>query len=235
MPEILDTSTTTYVVEISNAERLKVKPIVEAGYGAEKWSLEINADEEPLVTLEGNGEPFIERNIDLWEIGLNKLRSRKTINARLTITDVRGQTFVTDKAETSIKYLRREERVAQKMGYRVVEKYALILFDFNSDTVKERNKVVLDRVIERINQFPSAKVTIVGHTDIIGKEEYNIDLSKRRAKTVYDQILKTDVVNPERISYDGFGPNEAPYENSLPEGRSFNRTVTILLEYEQKE
>lgn len=235
MPEILDTSTTTYVVEISDAELIKIKPIVEPGYGIEKWSLKIKADEEHIASLEGNGEPFIEHNIDLKEIGLNKLGSRNNINVQLVITDVKGQTFETEKAEASIKYIRREERVAQKMGYRVVEKYALILFDFNSDTVKERNKAVLDRVIERINQFPSAKVTIVGHTDIIGKEEYNVNLSKRRAKTVYDQILKSNVVNPERISHDGFGPHEAPYENSLPEGRSFNRTVTILLEYEQKE
>ena len=121
------------------------------------------------------------------------------------------------------------------MGYKVVEKYALILFDFDSDVIKERNSVVLERVIKRINELPSAKVTIVGHTDTIGKEDYNIKLSKRRAKSVYDQVLQSNVVNPERISHEGYGPHDAPYENALPEGRAFNRTVTILLEYEQKE
>ncbi|MFC1885051.1 OmpA family protein [Thermodesulfobacteriota bacterium] len=234
-PEILDTSTTTYVAEISDADSIKIRPHVQPGYGIEKWSLTISAGEEQIQLLEGMGEPSSEYIVDLRKIGFDKIGASESVSAQLSINDVKSRSHESEKATSSINYIRREERVAQKMGYKVVEKYALILFDFDSDVIKERNSVVLERVIMRINELPSAKVTIVGHTDIIGKEKYNIKLSKRRAKSVYEQVLKRNVVNPERISHEGYGPHNPPYENALPEGRSFNRTVTILLEYEQKE
>jgi outer membrane protein OmpA-like peptidoglycan-associated protein len=111
----------------------------------------------------------------------------------------------------------------------------LILFDFDSPEIKERNKLVLDRVIKRIQELPYAEVTIVGHTDIIGKVDYNKKLSERRAKAVYDQVIASNATSSDRIIYRGDGPDNPLYDNASPEGRSFNRTVTISLEYEAKQ
>ncbi|MEN8212655.1 MAG: OmpA family protein, partial [Thermodesulfobacteriota bacterium] len=94
------------------------------------------------------------------------------------------------------------------------------------------NKTVLDRVVQRIRELPEATVTIVGHSDIIGKEEYNVLLSLRRAKAVYNDVIESNVSSPERIVFRGDGPHYPPYDNSTAEGRSFNRTVIITIEYE---
>ena len=115
-----------------------------------------------------------------------------------------------------------------------MEKYALILFDFDRADIKERNRTVVDRIVARIKEVPDARVTIEGHTDTIGKEAYNIDLSKRRAKAAYDMILASEGINAENITYEGTGPHNPLFENQLPEGRALNRTVTVTLEYEQQ-
>jgi outer membrane protein OmpA-like peptidoglycan-associated protein len=47
-------------------------------------------------------------------------------------------------------------------------------------------------------------------------------------------VMKAGISSPERIVYRGDGPNNPPYDNATAEGRSFNRTVTIAIEYEMK-
>jgi outer membrane protein OmpA-like peptidoglycan-associated protein len=133
-----------------------------------------------------------------------------------------------------VTFIRRKERVAKKQGYRVVEKYALILFDFDSAAIKDRNKIVVDRIVTRMKQVPQAKVKIVGHTDNIGKPNYNLKLSERRAKAVYRQLLSAGAI-AQTIDYVGAGPYDPPFDNGLPEGRALNRTVIIYLEYERIE
>jgi outer membrane protein OmpA-like peptidoglycan-associated protein len=100
-------------------------------------------------------------------------------------------------------------------------------------TIKERNKTLIHQIVKRIKEIPDATVTVIGHTDSIGKEDYNIELSKRRAQEAYKQILASGLVPSERITYEGAGPYKALYDNGLPQGRAFNRTVTVALEYEE--
>jgi outer membrane protein OmpA-like peptidoglycan-associated protein len=154
----------------------------------------------------------------------------------IEVTDEEGQIYKDEAAATSsVKFVKKEERVAQKMGYKVLEKYALILFDFNSSIVKERNKAIVDRIVERMKAFPAAEVKVVGHTDNLGEVDYNLWLSERRAKAVYEQVLSGGMTASEKITYAGAGPHDPLYDNSLPEGRALNRTVTVHLEYERNE
>ena len=83
--------------------------------------------------------------------------------------------------------------------------------------------------------FPTAEVKVVGHTDNLGEVDYNLWLSERRAKAVYEQVLAGGMMAGEKITYAGAGPHDPLYDNSLPEGRSLNRTVTVHLEYEKNE
>ncbi len=68
-----------------------------------------------------------------------------------------------------------------------------------------------------------------------GKLVYNMWLSKKRAKAVYDQILLRIGTPSESLTYIGEGLHNPPYDNTLPEGRSLNRTVTVSIEYEKEE
>jgi OOP family OmpA-OmpF porin len=92
----------------------------------------------------------------------------------------------------------------------------------------------MERIAKRIREAPSATVTIVGHTDAIGRVDYNVALSRKRAEAAYEQILAGAAADRKRVSFEGKGPADPMFDNMLPEGRALNRTVTVILEYEQK-
>jgi len=233
-PAVLDTIKSTYVSEISDAEEVKVMPQIQTGYEVVRWTVALIGDGTLIDSAAGQGDLMPAYQFNLKELGLGKIGGYENIGANIEVEDKKGRTYKTH-ASTSVRFIKREERVAKKEGYKVMEKYALILFDFNRADIKDRNRVVLDRIVARINEVPTAKVSIVGHTDTIGKEAYNIDLSKRRAKAAFEMIVAGGGVNSGNISYEGAGPHNPLFDNELPEGRALNRTVTVTLEYERQE
>ena len=230
-PAILDSIKSTYTFEVADSNEITIQPNIKPGYDLEEWKIEIKGDGTLLKSIQGQGNTIPDASFNLVEYGLSKIGAFKTLSIGATLTDITGQTFETDIFKTSIKYMTRVESKAQKLEYKVVEKYALILFDFDSATIKERNKIVIDRVVQRIKELPEATVTILGQTDIIGTEDYNVALSVRRAQSVYQTVMDSGISSPERVTFKGNGPHDPPYGNAGPEGRSFNRTVIITIEY----
>jgi outer membrane protein OmpA-like peptidoglycan-associated protein len=230
---ILDTIKSTYVENISNAQQVRILPKIQAGYDLLRWNVALVGDGTLIDSTAGQGDLMPTYQFNLKDIGLDKIGRYENIGANVEVEDQKGQTFKTY-ASSAVQFIKREERLAKKEGYKVMEKYALILFDFNRADIKDRNRAVLDRIVTRIKEVPNARVTIEGHTDTIGKEAYNIDLSKRRAKAAYDMILAGGGINAENITYEGAGPHNPLFDNQLPEGRALNRTVTVTLEYEQQ-
>ncbi len=109
----------------------------------------------------------------------------------------------------------------ENLGTTQIERYQLILFDFNDVTVSGANARLLAMIRSRIT--PATRVRIVGATDVMGSSEYNADLSLRRAREVARQLQVSD---PEVV---GSGEQDARFDNSLPEGRAYNRTVIVEL------
>lgn len=233
-PAILDTIQSTYVSEISDTEEVEVMPQIQTGYEVVRWTVALMGDGTLIDSAAGQGDLMPAYQFNLKELGLGKIGGYENIGANIEVEDKKGRTYKTN-ASTSVHFIKREERVAKKEGYKVMEKYALILFDFNRADIKDRNRVVLDRIVARIKEVPSAKVSIVGHTDTIGKEAYNVDLSNRRAKAAFEMIVAGGGFNSGNISYEGAGPHNPLFDNELPEGRALNRTVTVTLEYERQE
>jgi len=78
------------------------------------------------------------------------------------------------------------------------------------------------------NTLKDAQVIIEGHTDSEGTEDYNIDLSYRRASTVQGVLVKDYDVGIEFLSIKGFGENKPVANNDTVTGRSLNRRVTLV-------
>ncbi|MDO8836448.1 MAG: OmpA family protein, partial [Vicinamibacterales bacterium] len=231
-PAILDTVQSTFIEAVSDTDRFRITPQIETGLGLKDWRIEMVGDGKPLETLTGTGALDSSYVLALKDLGLLNIGNYQTITAAVDVTDAKGQTFRTEDS-THVRFIRREERLAQKEGYKVIEKYALILFDFDRAEIKDRNRAVLDRISARMREVPAAIVTIIGHTDSIGKLDYNVALSKKRAQAAYDLILGGGIRAHDGIRHDGRGPADPLFDNGLPEGRAFNRTVTVSLEYEQ--
>jgi len=87
---------------------------------------------------------------------------------------------------------------------------------------------VLDSVILVLQEFNKTVIVVAGHTDSTGSAEYNQALSERRANSVAEYLLSSNVV-AERIETVGFGEDVPNADNSTSAGRSLNRRVELSL------
>lgn len=222
----------TYFTNRIDTPSLTLRPDVVSPHGIAIWKVTASNSIGVMAELAGEGMPEKETSIPLENGDLKLLASGGDIAVKMELKDLKGQRIVLSPAPVKVDLIQTSQRLAKKEGLRVQEKYALILFDFDKDTIEEQNQAIIDNIAARIKALPQATVEIVGHSDNIGKESYNIKLSERRAVAVYDLLKASYDEGPgERIRYSGVGPNDPLYDNRLPEGRSFNRTVTITLEY----
>lgn len=86
----------------------------------------------------------------------------------------------------------------------------------------------LDRIVPAITEHPEVALHIVGHTDSVGSEMYNLQLSIKRGEAVME-YLRGRGVALERMSADGKGEAEPIADNGRESGRTRNRRVEILL------
>ncbi|NNG01590.1 MAG: OmpA family protein [Desulfobacteraceae bacterium] len=234
-PEMLDTLKTTYVEKVCDATDIQISPQIKAEADITSWKIVVRGDDEPLKTFEGVGDIPAQFSLKTDEIGLDRIAGFKTITADIEAVDKEDNPL--EMKETTmipVNFVRREELMAKKDGYKVVEKYALILFDYDSAEIKSQNKTIMDRIIKRLNAVPNSSVKVTGHTDDIGSVDYNMGLSDRRANAVVKELLYADLPMKDDIRYSGIGPFAPLYDNKAPEGRALNRTVTVTLEYEDK-
>jgi outer membrane protein OmpA-like peptidoglycan-associated protein len=105
-----------------------------------------------------------------------------------------------------------------------------IYFDFNKDTIKPESEPVLKQIVEAMTDNPTWKLTVEGHTDNIGGDAYNLDLSKRRAAAVKQTLATRYHISPDRLSTDGFGASRPVESNDTLEGRARNRRVELTRE-----
>jgi outer membrane protein OmpA-like peptidoglycan-associated protein/tetratricopeptide (TPR) repeat protein len=82
-----------------------------------------------------------------------------------------------------------------------------IYFENNRSSITTQAAEVLDKLVYIMTQNPELAVYVKSHTDSRGKDDYNMDLSIRRAKSTIDYIVSKGI-NPEKISGKGFGESE---------------------------
>lgn len=103
-----------------------------------------------------------------------------------------------------------------------------ILFKFDSYELNENAIKMLTELCSVIIEIPETQIKIIGHTDNIGAENYNLTLSKNRASVV-STFLKGTGILPENIKEDGKGFTKPIADNKTEEGRAKNRRVEILI------
>jgi len=103
-----------------------------------------------------------------------------------------------------------------------------VTFDTNSAIVKPGLYAEIDRVAGVLTQYPQTLIRVEGHTDSVGTEAYNMDLSFRRANSVRDLLVQRGV-NISRIQPVGFGETMPVATNATEAGRQLNRRVEIKI------
>ena len=102
-------------------------------------------------------------------------------------------------------------------------------FAFDRSELLPESKKTLEELFYYLKKHEGIVISINGHTDIVGTEEHNIELSKQRAKAVYDFLIERGI-NKDRMNYDGFGSSKPLNDNSTETNRQNNRRVEIKIE-----
>jgi outer membrane protein OmpA-like peptidoglycan-associated protein len=111
-----------------------------------------------------------------------------------------------------------------------------VLFDYDKAALKPEAELALKKVAVVLSQFPESKVTVEGYTDSKGTKAANMQLSRERAQSVKDWLVKNGGVAAATISTKGFGeqypmaPNKNADGSDNPLGRALNRRVSIIVE-----
>ncbi len=103
-----------------------------------------------------------------------------------------------------------------------------VLFDTGSSTLKPGAREKLAKISGILLAHPGLTMQIEGHTDSVGSDEFNQQLSERRADTVRD-FLAEQGVPASSISARGFGKTQPVASNDTPEGRQRNRRVELVV------
>jgi len=103
-----------------------------------------------------------------------------------------------------------------------------VLFDFNKYTLKPEARERLARISGIVLAYPDLHLQVEGHTDSIGSDEYNQELSEKRAATVRDYLVSSGV-SINNVVADGFGKAEPVADNSTAAGRKLNRRVDLVV------
>ena len=103
-----------------------------------------------------------------------------------------------------------------------------IFFETDSYDLLDRSITELEKVIEYLKKYPELNIEISGHTDDVGTESYNQQLSLKRAEAVYNFMLENGV-SSERLTYQGYGQAQPAYTNDSDESRSRNRRIEFKI------
>jgi len=107
-----------------------------------------------------------------------------------------------------------------------------VLFETSKATLKPGAASQMDRIAQFMQQNPETKVIVEGHTDSTGSEEYNEQLSQRRAQAVSDALVERGI-DPSRVQAMGRGEAYPVASNDTSAGRQQNRRVDIVFSDEQ--
>ena len=108
-----------------------------------------------------------------------------------------------------------------------------LMFDFDSDRLREESKKNLDNLATSLSNFGDSKLLLVGHTDAQGTDSYNLDLSRRRSEAV-GAYLQSKGVSAARVQTAGRGETEPVASNDTDPGRQQNRRVEVAIYASEK-
>lgn len=104
-----------------------------------------------------------------------------------------------------------------------------VLFDTNEAKLKPEALETLARISEILKKHPDREIRVSGHTDSVGKKDYNLKLSEDRARSVLQNLVDEQGIGEDRISFKGYGDLKPIESNETEAGKSKNRRVDILL------
>ena len=103
-----------------------------------------------------------------------------------------------------------------------------VYFDTNKYNINTASQETLYKLISVFKEYPDTNILVVGHTDSVGAEDYNMTLSKNRAYAVTN-YLSQNGISQVRLTTNWFGETQPLHDNATAEGRAKNRRVNVAI------
>ena len=204
-------------------DTLTISTDVKEQFGVKEWKIEIKNPSGILFkTFTGDGQVPSEIKWDGLGDDKDIVESAVDYDMTLYTVDNAGNKSKTDVDKISVDIL----VIVTERGLKM--RISNIQFAFDSAKLQKQGMKILDRVDQILDKYERYDVIIEGHTDDVGKEDYNLSLSERRAKSVLDYLVKQGTAR-ERLQFVGMGESVPLYPNKTEENRRRNRRVEFLL------
>ncbi len=103
-----------------------------------------------------------------------------------------------------------------------------VYFATNQATITENSKLALTKLEKIFEEYPDTDILVEGHTDDVGKDDYNLSLSRRRAEAVSNYLAATGIAKT-RITTKWYGEAQPKSDNTTTEGKGLNRRVEFAI------
>ena len=218
-PSILKPILKRTIEQTANPPSLAILPAYESDQKPAKWTLNIQQYSTIFDSITGIGD--LPNEPLLWEIPHDgSILTERPLVVNLEVLDSQ-QKSSSIRRQVAIEQITIKKKREKLVGDKIIERFSLILFDFNSASLNPHNADILKTVQSSIKS--NSTVIIKGHTDILGDSDYNKQLSLRRCQEVQKLLGLPD----NRVILQPMGSENPPFDNSLPQGRAYSRTVQI--------
>ena len=189
--------------------------------GLVHWTVDVEQSMRPLRNYNGKDYPL---GVLQWNLAEQPMPELETpVQIELKAEDKIGMT-VTARQSLKVQQLTLKKKRYELHNDKKIERFALIVFDFNSASLGTNNQRIVQDIKKRIR--PDSKIVISGFADRSGELTYNQNLALKRCQEVKNALGLPDT----QVTLDPVGSSQLLYDNTTPQGRSYSRTVQILVE-----
>ncbi|HYF04185.1 MAG TPA: OmpA family protein [Patescibacteria group bacterium] len=221
--KILEPVITNDTLRQANPPTLRIRPSAGAEAGLARWTIAVEQSPANLLK-EFTGEGTLPPVLD-WTIAEEQGRpfnNSSQLTVSLDVQDAASQSAIAQKVNVPMNFISLQTKRRERIADKEIDRFSLILFDFDKATLSTANQRIAAMIKPYIK--PASTVSVTGYTDRMGDATYNEQLSRQRAQASAQAL---QIKNAQTA---GLGESNLLYDNSLPEGRFYSRTVNIVIE-----
>ena len=180
--------------------------------------------------------PLINKTNELDDLTAKNSRDIKDVDARAQagIQSVQAKAAEVDqKAQSASQQAGEAQTLADNAVHRVDNYHVVtetsVHFGFNKDNLTKKAQEALDQLAADVTNAKGYIITVEGGTDSVGSQDYNYDLSERRADSVIQYLASQHSIPAHKVYLIGLGKDKPVESNQTREGRAKNRRVDVRL------